>query len=172
MAKDNDLKRWMIMNKVFLVILALLVLFAWMDTRQLVAMKTIDAQWQRGDLLWPIFWGVQLPAVNLLWYGVLIAVALIWYLMSKDKSESLALFAAPAIMIFFGTQDLFYFVMSPIDKLLPSMGCWANRIGPVNFLSHLFGETCPSNLVFLASGFIGLGLGYLAYVKLQKVKKW
>jgi hypothetical protein len=163
--------RWFKMNRVLLISIALLFLFAWMDTQQLVMMKNIDNQWQRGDILWPMFYTIQQRAVMWLWIGVLAAIGIIWYLLYKDKSEALALFLTPAIMIWFGTQDLIYFVLSPIDKLLiGDIGCWANRIVPMDWLRRLFGLECPTNLIFVASAVIGMFIAGFVYSKLQKYK--
>lgn len=164
-------KRWMQMNRVLLVTLGLLLLFAWMDTRQIIAMKTLDGAVSDG-LVWEVFWGVQLPAVNALWFGVLAAIGLIWYLLYKDKSEALAIFATPALLIWFGVQDLIYFVFSPIDGLMTHMGCWADRMMPVRIISDILGETCPSALAMVISAIIGIALAYLVYRYLQKKKEW
>jgi hypothetical protein len=166
----NDFKRWLLMNKVMIVIILLLCLFAWMDARQLAVMKSIDVAWGRGDLLWPLFY-VQLSAVVLLWHGVLLAIAIIWYMITKDKSESLALFATPAILLWFGIEDLLYFAFSS-DILSGVAGCWADRLIPVRIISNLLGETCPSALAMVLSALIGLFIAFIVYDKLQRVKKW
>lgn len=154
-----------------IVIILLLCLFAWMDSRQLAAMKSIDQQWGRGDLLWPIFWDTQLVAVFWLWIGVLAAIGIIWYLITKDKSESLALFITPAILIWFGIEDLLYYAFSA-DTLIGTAGCWADKIGPVRIISNLLGETCPTPLAFIISAMIGLSIAFIVYNKLQRIKKW
>jgi hypothetical protein len=167
---DSVSIRWLKMNKILLISIALLFLFAWMDTQQLVMMKSVDDQWQRGDILWPMFMSIQQRAVTWLWFGVLAAIGIMWYLLYKDKSEALALFLTPAMMIWFGTQDLIYFVLSPIDKLTTSMGCWANNIVPMNILRQIFGMECPNNLIFVASGIIGIIFAGLVYGWLQAYK--
>ena len=170
-------KRWITMNKVLIVVIGLIILFAWMDTQQLITMKAIDKQWgiydvnyQRGSTLWDLFWNIQQPAIFLMWMGVLLAIAIIWYIIYKDKSEALALFLTPAVLIWFGSQDLIYYILSPIDNINLTMGCWANRIMPVNILSQIFGMQCPNNFVFLASGFMGFLIAGFIYTKLQAYK--
>lgn len=166
----KQIKRWALMNKVFMVSLGLIVLFAWMDAQQIRFVKTIDELWQRGDILWTRYWDIQLPAVVTMWYGVLLAIGIIWYLYSKDKSEALAMFLAPAILIFMGTQDLLYYVFST-DILSVSVDCWADRMLPIRIISDLFRETCPTAFSFILSGFLGIPLSYKVYKYLQ-VSKW
>ena len=130
------------LDKILYVTLGLLVLFAWFDSEDIIAIKEIDSMWQ-NCALWNIFAGTISPALFSMWIGVLAAIAIIWYIMKKDKSEALALFFTPAILIWFGVQDMVYYVISP-DVFVESMGCWADALPPVRYISDFLGETCPS----------------------------
>lgn len=169
------LKRWSLMNKILLVSFAVLVLFAWFDSENLIGMKMIDRDWQEAGgwdpdkNVWSIFWNQISPAVFNMWIGVLAALGVIWYLFSKDKSEALAIFATPAILIIFGVQDLIYFVFSP-DVFQASIGCWADALTPVKIISDMLGETCPTSTAFLISATIGVILAYNVYKKLKRAK--
>jgi hypothetical protein len=167
--------RHKIMDKILWISLGLLVLFAWFDSQNLIGIKQIDTAWQAAGgwdaslNVWTIFWGQISPAVFNLWIGVLAAIGLIWYVISKDKSESLALFLTPATLIWFGVQDLIYFVFSP-DVFTESIGCWADALQPVRIISDLLGETCPTTTSFMLSAILGGFLAYWIYKKLKEAK--
>lgn len=173
----KDLKRWAMMNKILIVSLLLIVLFAYSDSENLVGIKQIDSQWQAAGgwsetaNVWLIFWETINPAWFNMWIGVLLAIAAIWYLLSKDKSEAVAIFITPAILILTGVQDLIYFVFSP-DVMQESMGCWADMVPGVRIVSNLLKETCPSSTAFVLSAIIGVFLAYKAYQYLQKMRRW
>lgn len=156
------------MNRVFLVSLGLLFLFAWMDVQKLIMLKTLDSKYSIGQDLWNLWWAVGSPAQVVLFLGVLAAIGGIWYLLFKDKSEAIALFASPAIMILMGTQDLIYFLISPIDSVFENVGCWADVMMPIRIISDLLGESCPTATSFIISGVLGIFLGLLTYKLLQK----
>lgn len=154
------------MDKVLWVSLGLLVLFAWFDSKNLVAIKKIDSLWQNCQL-WKIFGEMISPAVFTMWVGVLAAIGVIWYLYTNDKSEAWALFLTPAILIIFGVQDLIYYVISP-DNFGQSIGCWANALVPVRIVSDFMGETCPTTRAFLFSAVLGIGVAYYVYNYLKR----
>lgn len=165
------------MNKILLVSLLLLVLFAYSDSQNLIGIKQIDSEWQAAggwsetSNVWLIFWATISPAWFTMWMGVLAAIAIIWYLLKKDKSEAVALFVTPAILILTGVQDLIYFVFSP-DKIQASMGCWADLVPGVRIMSDLLGETCPSSTAFFLSAIAGAIIAYKAYKYFQRKKEW
>lgn len=158
-------KRHKLMDKVFWVSLLLIMLFAWMDVQQVRFVKTIDS-FKGGAPVWEKYWEIQQPAVVTMWYGVLLIIALIWYLYSKDYSEAVALFVSTGILIFFGTQDLIYYFISG-ESIPLTMGCWANALVPVRLLSDLFGECCPTATTFVLSGVLGVWLSYRSYKYFQ-----
>lgn len=166
-AKD----RWITMNRVLLIIIALIAIFAFVDSQNLIGIKQIDAGWQEAggwnpdNNVWTIFWGQIQPWITFLWYAVLGGISLIWYQFTKDKSESLALFLAPAALIFFGSQDLLYFVFSP-DVFSGSM-CWADVLMPIRIISNLLGETCPTSTSFVFSGLLGVAVASFTYYRLK-----
>lgn len=164
-----------LMDKVLLIALGLNILFAWFDAQNIVAIKSIDASWQAmggwspTNNVWNIFWDIISPALFNMWIGVLFAIGLIWYFVSKDKSEALAIFLAPALLIWFGAQDVIYYIISP-DVLSECVGCWADVMLPVRIISDLLGETCPTATSFLLSAGLGVIVSYNVYNYLRN--KW
>lgn len=167
----SDAVRWVLFNKVFLMIVLLIAFFAYMDSVNLQGMFALDGAyqadhgWSEENNVWSIYWTQIQPAIIGLWYGILFIIATIWYLVTKDKSEALALLLVPAIFIMFATQDLLYFVFSPQD--MGAIGCWAEEIVPVSLISDVMGETCPTQTSFFISGFFGLFLGLFVLLKLK-----
>jgi len=171
-------KRWMLMDRVLVVTLALLVLFAWADSESLKGIHKIDSQWSEdaGGFdeernVWIIFWDYISPAWFILWIGVLAAVGFVWYLFTKDKSEALAIFITPTILVLFGVQDLIYYALSP-DVLSDAIGCWASVIPGLNLISTLLGEECPTPTSFYIANAVGIFLAYKAYTYFKSVRTW
>jgi len=75
------------MNRVFIVILLLMGIFAWMDYKQVTTIREINAI---DDMQkWETYWALQQPATVFMWSAVLVAFGIAWYLVSKDKSEAI-----------------------------------------------------------------------------------
>lgn len=162
-------QRLKILDNILFITLGILVLFAWFDSQNIIAIKQIDAMWQ-DMALWDIFFGIMSPALFTMWIGVLAAIGLIWFIIYKDKSEALALFVTPAILIVFGFQDLIYYIISP-DIMVDSIGCWADVLAPVRIISDMLGEACPTQTSFILSAALGVFIAFKAYNWLKK-QKW
>lgn len=163
-------KKGKLMDKVLFVALGILILFAWFDSQHLIGIKMIDRDWQDpANNVWSVFAEQISPAAFNMWIGVLLALGLIWYLFSKDKSEALAIFLTPAILIIFGVQDVIYYIFSP-DVMSQTMGCWADALSPVKIISDLLGETCPTMISFMLSVVIGIFLAIFTYKQLKKAR--
>ena len=163
------MQRHKLIDKVLYVSFFILILFAWFDSENIIGIKEIDQAWQNSESLWAIYFGQIMPAIFWLWIGVLVAIGLIWYLYSKDKSEAIALFLTPALLIYFGVQDVLYYIISP-DVMTECMGCWADVILPVRIVSDFLGEACPTANALILSALIGISLAYYAYKYLKKAR--
>jgi hypothetical protein len=145
--------------------------FAFMDAQQLEGIKELDTEyqaqngWTEDNNIWRIYWDKIQPVYFWLWIGIAAIIATMYYLFTKDKSEAIAIFLVPAIAIYFGSQDLLYYLFSP--EKISMVGCWADVLPPVRIISDLFGETCPTQTSFLASGFLGLIIGAIILFKLK-----
>lgn len=167
----KELKRWAQLNKVFLLAIALMIFFAWMDSKQIVPFHTINTE--QGWELYNNFTG---PAIWITWYVVFAVIGIIWYIYSKDKSEAVALTVAMWIMLFFATQDVFYFVWGNMffsehaNYVMTDNMCWADMMLPVRTVSDVLGEECPSAFAFKLSAFIGMVLAYFVFNKLKRAR--
>jgi len=156
-------RRWKIMNNVFLVVLSIIIFFAYMDSQQIISFQTINTK--QG---WDLYNAHTGPAIWKTWYFVIAAIGIIWYVIYKDKSESLGIVAAGWSLIYFGTQDLLFFAFS--EQTLSSIGCWADNLYPVRTISDLLGESCPTATSFLLSGFFGIVFSFYSYNWLKEAK--
>lgn len=163
----KELKRWAIMNKVFVFSLFLLVGFAYWDNAQVMTMREIDTLTMGAEKVWGPYWSIQQPAGVFIWYFVLFIIALTWLAYTKDLSESVGLFVTASLLISFGVQDLIYFALGP-DEMTACME-WASVLPPVKIISETFlGESCISPTAFILSGFIGSMVALFTYHKLKR----
>lgn len=144
------------MDNVFYVVLALILFFSYMDAKQIIPFTTIDT-----PEIWDLYNQYTGPAIWTLWYIVILAIGIIWYIIFKDRSESIGLVTAGWALIWFGTQDIFYFIFSSL-KMADSM-CWADMMAPIRVISDFMGETCPSPISFTASAILGVFISYYLY---------
>lgn len=150
------MKRWKTMDNVFLIVIGLIIFFAYMDSNQIIPFLSINT-----PEIWVLYNQYTGPAIWSLWYVVILAIGVIWYLVYKDKSEAVALTIAGWTLMFFGTQDIFYFIFS--GQAMTSSMCWADGMIPIRTISDILGECCPTALSFIISAVIGLFLSYKLY---------
>lgn len=155
--------RWKVMDNVFIVVLFLIAFFAYMDAKQITTFFILNTPeaWN----LYNLYTG---PAIWNLWYIVLLAIGIIWYVIYKDKSEAIALVSAGWALIWFGAQDVLYFIFSGTS--MTANMCWADIMLPIRTISDLLGEACPSATSFMLSALLGVFISYHLYNWLRE--KW
>ena len=99
-----------------LIVVALLVIFlAYMDISGLAMFNAInEGQGYTGEL----YKKAEQGYMNLFWtfaYMIGFIAALVYYIIRKDVSESLAIFGAYFFLIWGGLEDLFYFVLQGLS---------------------------------------------------------
>lgn len=155
--------RWKAMDNVFLVVIGLIMFFAYMDVKQITTFFILNT-----PEAWNLYNLYTAPAIWSLWYIVLLAIGIIWYVIYKDKSEAIALVVAGWALIWFGAQDVLYFMFS--GKAMTANMCWADNIVSIRLISDLLGEACPSAVSFLLSALLGVFISYKLYNLLRE--KW
>jgi len=141
----------------------LMFVFAYMDYKQVITIRGMQ-----DENKWDIYWQEQQPATVFMWAMVFVGIAFIWYLFSKDQSEALALGITALTLLWFGVQDVMYFMFDKVS-FVDNM-CWADVITPVRVISNFLGETCPSRMAFIISAVIGILLASYVYKNLQEAK--
>ena len=155
--------RWKIMDRVFLVVLSLIVFFAYMDVKQITTFFILNT-----PEAWNLYNLYTAPAIWSLWYVVLLVIGIIWYVIYNDKSEAIALVIAGWALIWFGAQDVLYFIFS--GKAMEASMCWADGMVSIRIISDILGETCPSATSFLLSAIIGVFVSYKLYGYFKRAK--
>ena len=96
-----------------------------------------------------------------MWLIALAGIAITYYIIRKDKSEAIGIFAASYIMLMGGLQDVSFYVLS--SNVMTSQMCWFG--GTHAIVSNLLGEACvtPLSLWLNTALFIGIAWFVLKY---------
>jgi len=156
----RSVKGLLLENKVLLVVLFLIVVFGYVDAMQIVAWHSLDS-----DVAWGLYNQSVAPAFRISWILSLAAIAFVWYLVRKDKSEAFGVFAAAYIFLAFGLQDVFFFVFS--DSFLTACMSWFDYL-PYTFFNSLMGISCTSPFVLFGSSIIGFFAGLFVFDYLKR----
>lgn len=155
----RNLKRWKKLDKVYLVGILLIAFYAWMDAKQIITFHILESSeaWQ----LYTLHTG---PAIVGLWVVMLLILGLVWYIISDDKSEAVALSASLWILLASGLEDLFFFIFhsSPMPQCMDWFGF------PQNFVSTLLGESCVSPTALVLNVALGVFISYNLYNYLKE----
>ena len=118
------------MEKVFILSIVIIAVFGIIDAYQIVP-------WQVTEL-WETYETYVAPFFRTLWIVTLGAVAIMYYLIKKDKSEAAGIFITSLILIYSGLEDLFFFVLSA--NVMPAQMCWLTGWSATT--SRILGKTC------------------------------
>lgn len=116
------------------------------------------------------FWEYQ----RLLWtsmYLLIIAIAGVWYLATKDKSESLALLIIPFVLLQFGAEDAFFYLLGGHEFWTVTMPWLDGNLWIPTILSRVLGYEVVNGVTI----FFSTILGYLAALKINDYlwrKQW
>jgi len=140
------------MRNIFILSIVIIASFGLLDAMQIFP-------WQQSEQ-WEIYTLHVVPAILGMWAVTLLAIAIIYYLITKDKSAAVGIFVSAKIMMWGGLQDVFFFLLSP-NQMTPEM-CWFGSTQAV--VSKILGEACvtPLSLILNATLFT-----YLAYIVLK-----
>ena len=141
-----------------------LMFFGYMDSQQI---KTIHKAAETQPNIYDDYNKNQQPVLMILWYGIFFTSATIYWLFTKDFSESAAIFLVPAIMQSFGWEDVWFYVLSPFS-MTPQM-CWFTY--PQKIVSWLMNEACVTPKSLILNAFVGLILAVVIGYVLVSIKK-
>lgn len=160
-----QLKRWVVANKMYAGLFLLLILIALIDIQQIQAFFKLD-----NPEAWSLYNRYTLPSFIMLWIILIVTPALVYYLFSKDKSETVGLMIAGLILIFAGVEDVLYFAFGN-QSMTPCMQ-WLNDLNaPVShWSSRVLNEDCVSPFALTSFAFIGVIVSYFAFKKLREAK--
>ena len=102
----------------------------------------------------------------ILGFSSLFMVSVIYYSVTKDKSEAVAVFLLPFILILSGLEDLLFYVFS-MRQLDPQM-CWFT--GTQSLVSRFLGETCVTPGSLVANVAVGVVIAIIILIILEETK--
>jgi hypothetical protein len=160
----NKQQRLIIMDRVIIVSILLIVFFAWMDLVQIQPFHVIDT-----PEMWDMYEQTTGMAVYVSWLVMLALIAFVWYLIFKDKSEAVALYAVPAILLSGGWEDIVFYFIGGIPFFGASMP-WLNDNFVMGGVARLMGSTDVTSTTLLVSGALTAIVAYYVYKWLKKAK--
>lgn len=148
------------MKNVFILSIVIIAIFGIIDAYQIVP-------WQVTGL-WETYETYVAPFYITLWVVVLASIAMMYYLLKKDKSEAIGLLISGVILLFSGLEDIFFFVLS--SNVMPAQMCWLTGWSATT--SRFLGEACvtPTSLFLNVILFTVIGWFVLGWFFRQK--KW
>lgn len=162
----KELKRWATTNKIFWLVLGLVVFFGFLDSHQIVPFHV----WNSVEG-WDLYLSQVGPMWLTIWVVFIAVIGLVYYWLVKDKSEATGIVAAGWIMLWAGVEDVAFFIFSrqPVTQCMQ----WFNDSHTLNSYvsTYLLGETCTSPLALYLTAALGLVAAYWVFKKL-KVAKW
>lgn len=165
----NKLQRFALLNKVLLISIGLIIFYGWFDSLQIQSWYEINRLHPQTDN-WLVYGQFTLPALVTLWIGVLLVIAFIYYLVTKDKSESLGLFVAPLIMLLTGLEDVAFFLFSKVN--MTACMSWFDTNQFIKFSSkYLLNLDCVSPIGLVLNAGLGIILAYFV-LKWLKRQPW
>jgi hypothetical protein len=150
-----DLKDWVKRNKIFLLSILLIFIFAIID------IAYVDGVMRSGiDSVFNIAGGT----IRTLWWVALGAVAATYYLLKRDKSETAGLFLASGIMLISGLEDWFFMLIKP------HIGCmtWLQNTGASLSSQYLLKQSCLDFTGLTLNVVLGVLSAYLVYDYLRR----
>ncbi len=127
----------------------------------------------------PVYWESYANAVYVLWYSFPIIIGIVYYILVRDLSESLALAIGTLILYAFGWEDLFFYLLSPVMSYLFDLPNyiilhdpfksipWLDYPHPAGIIQHILGYE-HNNLYLL---FLNCILGFIVYLVFFELMK-
>ena len=145
-------------TKVYLISLLIVLIFTLMDINNIEPFNQLNS-----NNAWDLYNKFSAPAIFFSWLGAFAVLGLLWFIAKKDKSEALAVFLTPTIMVYFGLEDTLFHVI----KRVPMMQCmeWLNNNPILLNIARLIGENCITPLVLALSTLVGLIISYFVLIR-------
>jgi hypothetical protein len=115
-----------------------------------------------GHIYQYAFWSMAYVAVA--------GIALTYYLIRKDKSESLALLLIPVILLQCGVEDIIFYWFSGLNASIATMPWLMNNLWPPTIISNILGQPVITGTILYFTAFAGIIGSYYLAKKLEQVK--
>ena len=161
----TDLKRWLITNRIYASLFILIGIFAYLDAMQIITFHTINTQ-----QAWDLFNNFTGPAIWMTWYLSIVAIGIVYFWLTKDRSEALGIVVAGLLLLWFAAEDVLFFLFSkqPMTQCMQ----WFNDLNPqlTWWSTTIFKETCVSPQALTSFAILGVIISYFTFNKLKKAK--
>ena len=138
-------------NKIFLLVLTVVIFFGFIDSQQILGTYLSQN--------WDAYNNFIAPYFIVSWYLALIGMGVLYYLLKKDKSEALSIVAAGFVLLFFGLEDLSFFIFSS-----ESMGACMDWF--TYYPWKLF--SCVTPTILIISSIVGIFISYKVFIYLRR----
>ena len=161
----TNLKRWLIANRIYASLFILIGIFAYLDAKQIITFHKINTQ-----QAWDLFNAFTGPAIWMTWYIAIAAIGIVYFWLTKDKSEAIGIFVAGYLLLFFSTEDVFFFWFS--EQPMTQCMQWFNELNPqlTWWSTTMFNESCVSPKALISFAVLGIFVSYFIFNKLKRVK--
>ena len=147
-------------NIIFLLIFVVIIAIGFIDSIQINALYETNQENK-----YEIYGKYVAPSFIALWYIIFICIAIVWFMFTFDWSESIGVFLAGWVMLWFTTPDIFFFMLSKVS--MTAEMCWFNTYqSPLVWISKLLGETCVSPTALIISSILGIIVSYVVFMLL------
>lgn len=102
-------------------------------------------------------------------YAIIILIATTYYILTKDKSESLALLLVPTILLQFGAEDVIYYFLGGHEFWTATMPWLTENLWAPTLMAWSVGLEVITGPVLLVSAIIGYILAYIVAKQLVKI---
>lgn len=128
------------MKNIFILTIGIIAVLGFLDSIQIIPWQTTQD--------WIPYNQHVMPAILTMWFVALAGIAVMYYILKKDKSEAIGIFVAGGLMLAGGLEDIFFFILS--SNSMPAFMCWFT--GPQTIVSSLMNQCCvtPTSLVINA----------------------
>ena len=153
-------------QKILLVSVALVVFFGFMDSLGFQMFSQVGGY--SGQVYNSIFdsW------MGFFWtfaFALILVVALVYYLLKKDKSEALALITTPVLLVLGGLEDISYYIFTGHPYWGTEMPwLWNNFF--MRTIAQIMGKDTITDITLIVSVGVSIGLAYFIYKKLERAR--
>jgi len=153
-------------QKILLVSVALVVFFGFMDSLGFLMWQNV------GGFLGDIYLSLENAYMSFFWtfaLALILVVALVYYLLKKDRSEALALITTPVLLVLGGLEDISYYIFTGHPYWGTEMPwLWNNFF--MRTIAQIMGKDTITDITLIVSVGVSIGLAYLIYKKLERAK--
>ena len=103
-------------------------------------------------------------------FALIGVVAFVYYLLVKDKSESLALITTPGLLLLGGLEDIFYYIFTGHNYWGTTMP-WLNNNIFMLTIAKIMGQNTITSVTLLVSVGVSILLAFFTYKWLEK-QRW